>query len=86
MKDSVSKLGGLLLKNSLKSFKKKFDYTEYGGAPFLGIDGIMIKAHGSSDSKAIKNAIRQAKNLHDAQCISLIKQEILKLEEKEIAE
>ena len=53
------KIGGLFLKSTLKSFKNQFDYTEYGGAPFLGINGGLIKAHGSSDANAIKNAIRQ---------------------------
>lgn len=72
MKTVVSKFGALLLKNSFKSFKKRFDYKEYGGAPFLGINGIMIKAHGSSDRKAIMNAIRQAKLLYDNNCIDRI--------------
>ena len=71
-----SKVGALLLKSSLQGFKKKFDYTEVGGAPFLGIDGIMIKAHGSSDAKAIKNAIRQAKLLHDCDYLNIVKSEI----------
>lgn len=77
MKSFKSKLGALLLKDGLKDFKKRFDYTEVGGAPFLGIDGIMIKAHGSSDTKAIKNAIRQAKLLYDNRCIETIRDEIL---------
>jgi len=72
MKSTVSKFGALLLKNGFRSFKKRFDYKEYGGAPFLGINGIMIKAHGSSDRKAIMNAIRQAKLLHDNNCIDRI--------------
>ena len=75
-KSTKSKIGALLIKNSLISLKKRFDYKEYGGAPFLGINGIMIKAHGSSDKKAIKNAIRQAKLLHDNNCIDLIISEI----------
>ena len=75
-KTTLSKFGALLLKNSFKGLKKRFDYKEYGGAPFLGIDGIMIKAHGSSDKKAIKNAIRQAKLLYDNQCIEKIAKEI----------
>ncbi|WP_129722031.1 phosphate acyltransferase PlsX [Xylanivirga thermophila] len=53
------KLGTLLLKPGLKNFKKKMDYAEYGGAPLLGVNGGIIKAHGSSNAKAIKNAIRQ---------------------------
>lgn len=57
----VSKFAALLLKPSFRRFKKRFDYTEYGGAVFLGVNGGVIKAHGSSNSKAIKNAIRQAK-------------------------
>lgn len=72
MKTTVSKFGALLLKNSFKNFKKRFDYKEYGGAPFLGINGIMIKAHGSSDRRAIMNAIRQAKLLYDNKCIDRI--------------
>lgn len=79
LKSFKTKLGAVLLKDSLKSFKKRFDYTEVGGAPFLGIDGIMIKAHGSSDAKAISNAMRQAKLLYDNGCIDTIRNEINKL-------
>ncbi len=56
-----TKLAALLLKDDLKKFKKRFDYKEYGGAPVLGVRGCVIKAHGSSDATAFKNAIRQAK-------------------------
>lgn len=79
MKSFKTKLGAMLLKGNLKNFKKKFDYTEVGGAPFLGISGIMIKAHGSSDAYAIKNAIRQAKILYDNKCLDTITSEISKL-------
>ncbi|HWR60220.1 MAG TPA: phosphate acyltransferase PlsX [Clostridia bacterium] len=79
MKSFKTKLGAVLLKGSLMNIKKRFDYTEVGGAPFLGISGIMIKAHGSSDAKAVKNAIRQAKLLYDNSCIATIKNEIAKL-------
>ena len=48
----TAKIGALLLKPVFNSIKKKFDYKEYGGAPFLGVDGICIKAHGSSDAVA----------------------------------
>jgi len=61
MATTVSKLGALMLKPRLKNIKAKMDYAEHGGAPLLGINGGIIKAHGSSDSKAIKNAIRQGK-------------------------
>ncbi|MGD9559121.1 MAG: phosphate acyltransferase PlsX [Oscillospiraceae bacterium] len=56
-----TKLAGLMMKGALADFKKSFDYSEYGGAPLLGIKKPVIKAHGSSDDKAIMNAIRQAK-------------------------
>jgi glycerol-3-phosphate acyltransferase PlsX len=56
-----TKFAALLLKKELKEFKKKFDYREYGGAPILGVQKCVIKAHGSSDRTAIKNAIMQAK-------------------------
>lgn len=56
-----TKIAALLLKGQLKQFKKRMDYTEYGGAPLMGIAKPVIKAHGSSNSNAFKNAIRQAK-------------------------
>jgi len=55
-----TKIGALLIKSELGIFKKKLDYKEYGGAPLLGINGNVVKAHGSSDSRAIKNAIKYA--------------------------
>ncbi len=56
-----TKIAALLLKAQLKQFKKRMDYTEYGGAPLMGIAKPVIKAHGSSNPNAFKNAIRQAK-------------------------
>ncbi|MDP6686277.1 MAG: phosphate acyltransferase PlsX [Candidatus Omnitrophota bacterium] len=57
---SISKLGALLARQAFSSLKKKMDYAEYGGAPLLGINGICIIGHGSSNPKAVKNAIRVA--------------------------
>lgn len=54
-------LGYLLLKTSFSRFKKDIDYSEYGGAPLLGVNGVVIIGHGRSNVKAIKNAIRVAK-------------------------
>ncbi len=51
----------LLMKNGVREFKAKLDADEHGGAPLLGISRVVIKAHGSSNAKAIKNAVRQAK-------------------------
>ncbi|OOM13674.1 phosphate acyltransferase PlsX [Clostridium saccharobutylicum] len=76
LKSSIfSKLGVLLLKPVLKNIMKKFDYKEYGGAPFLGVDGICIKAHGSSDARAFKNAIRQTKIFYRNNVLEDIKNE-----------
>jgi glycerol-3-phosphate acyltransferase PlsX len=59
-KNAVTKLSFLATKNELKQFKREFDASEYGGAPLLGLQKPVIKAHGSSDARALRNAIRQA--------------------------
>jgi phosphate acyltransferase len=56
-------LGALLAGGAIKKLKKKLDYTEYGGAPLLGVRGGVVICHGSSDAKAIKNGIRMAASL-----------------------
>ena len=56
----LGKLAGAMVVGKAKNLKKRFDAKEYGGAPFLGIAKPVIKAHGNSDAKAVKNAIRQA--------------------------
>ena len=56
----MSKIGYLLVKPSLKAFRKKVDYAEYGGAPLLGIQGTVMICHGSSSPRAIMNAIKMA--------------------------
>jgi len=61
LSNPLGKLGLLFLKPSLLRFKKELDYAEYGGAPLLGVNGVVIIGHGRSSAKAIKNAIRVAK-------------------------
>lgn len=56
-----SRLGALLMMRGFKRFRKQLDYSEYGGALLLGVNGIVIIGHGRSSAKAIKNAIRVAK-------------------------
>lgn len=73
-----SKLGGLLAKPAFRALKKKMDYSEYGGAPLLGVNGGVIKAHGSSNAKAIKNAIRQAYRLLEGEVVRKVGDEIAK--------
>jgi len=55
------KLAAIILKPGLREIKKAYDYTEEGGAPFVGVKGVLIKAHGSSNGKAFKNAIRKGR-------------------------
>ena len=59
MSSLLSKLGAALSMGAFKKLKKRFDYRETGGAPFLGLNALVIKAHGSSDAVAVSNAIRQ---------------------------
>ncbi|MFL0268240.1 phosphate acyltransferase PlsX [Candidatus Clostridium radicumherbarum] len=80
MSSLKTKLGGLLLKSVFDNFKRKFDYTEYGGSAFLGAKGIVIKAHGSSNSKAFKNAIKQAKDTYEQNIVGRITEELEKLD------
>ncbi len=56
----LTKIGYLLAKPALKTFRKKVDYAEYGGAPLLGIQGTAMICHGSSNPRAIMNAIKMA--------------------------
>lgn len=56
----LSKVGYLFVRRAFRNFRKKVDYSEYGGAPLLGIDGVGMICHGGSSAKAIKNAIRFA--------------------------
>jgi glycerol-3-phosphate acyltransferase PlsX len=58
----LRKIGGLLAKSAFVDLKKRMDYSEYGGAPLLGVKGGCIVCHGRSNAKAIKNAIRVARN------------------------
>lgn len=75
-KNIITKIGALFVLKELKDFKKKFDYKEYGGAPLLGISKPVIKAHGSSDAKAIKNAIRQAIAFQNSGMIDVIAEKL----------
>ncbi|OGF62247.1 MAG: phosphate acyltransferase [Candidatus Fischerbacteria bacterium RBG_13_37_8] len=77
-----TKLGYALSRNAFKTFKKRLDYSEYGGAPMLGVDGIAIICHGRSPAKAIKNAIRVAKDFASHRLSDTIQQKILQSREK----
>lgn len=74
MKDTRSKVGALLVKPALKEFKKKLDYEEHGGAPLLGVEGAVVKAHGSSNGKAFCNAIRQARTMIETDMVGVLRE------------
>jgi phosphate acyltransferase len=57
----MSKAAAFVLQPGLRRFKQTFDYKEYGGAPLLGVQGVVMKAHGSSNARAIQMAIHQAR-------------------------
>ena len=61
LSNPLGKIGLLFLMPGLKRFKKQLDYSEHGGAPLMGVNGVVIIGHGRSNKKAIKNAIRVAK-------------------------
>lgn len=67
-----NKLAAAMVLKDINNFKKKVDYSEYGGAPLLGTARPVIKAHGSSDAKAFYNAVRQAKLFTETKVIDTI--------------
>ena len=76
--DFRSTLGGLMAKPAFRRVKKAMDYTEVGGAPLLGVKGVVVKAHGSSNAHAIACAIRQATIMVRKNLVASIEQEISK--------
>jgi len=75
MKNFKSKIGALLLKTGIKKFKSTMDADINGGAPVLGVDGLIIKSHGSSKARTIKYVILKACNLAESNFLSDIKKE-----------
>jgi len=71
-----TQVGALLTRPAFRKLKKKIDYSEYGGAPLLGVRSPVIIGHGRSNANAIKNAIRVVREFHLQQLSSKIEQEI----------
>ena len=72
----LSQIGGMLSKGAFKTLRKTIDYTEYGGAPLLGVRGVCVIGHGRSNANAVKNAIRVAAGLARARMNEKIEQEL----------
>ena len=75
-KTTTGKVGGLLIRGQVRKLRDRIDWREFGGAPLLGIDGIAVIAHGRSDARAIKNAIRVTREAVDAQLVGKIRAEV----------
>lgn len=75
----TSQVGALLSRTAFNAFKKRLDYSEYGGAPLLGVRGVCIVGHGSSNEKAIMNGIRVAAEFASAEVNSGIEAALLAL-------
>lgn len=75
----LTKLGALLCASGLKAFKKMFDYREVGGTAFIGLRKPVIKAHGSSDRRAIECAVRQAKLTVESALCDVISEQVGKM-------
>ena len=76
----VAKAGSLLLINKISELKNLFDYTEYGGAPLLGMAAPVVKMHGSSNAKAVKNGIEKAIHFAGQKVVETISEKIADLE------
>jgi len=74
-----AKVGAFLTQQSFKRLKKRLDYSEYGGAPLIGLQGVTIICHGRSSSNAIKNAIRVAKEYAESQVNAKLEAELSQL-------
>jgi glycerol-3-phosphate acyltransferase PlsX len=75
-KTMLGKLGGLLIRPGVRQLRARVDWREFGGAPLLGIDGVAVVAHGRSDARAIKNAIRVACDAVENHLVGKIRAEV----------
>jgi len=71
-----SQVGYLLSRRAFRRFRKRVDYSEYGGAPLVGVAGLAIVGHGRSSAKAVRNAIAMAYRFATSDFISRVEQEI----------
>ena len=75
-KTTTGKIGGLLIRGQVRKLRDRIDWREFGGAPLLGIDGVAVIAHGRSDARAIKNAIRVTREAVDNRLVGKIRAEV----------
>ncbi|MGK9253802.1 phosphate acyltransferase PlsX [Paenibacillus humicus] len=75
-KSLMTKLAAAIMMPGLKGLRDKMDYSHHGGAPLLGLNGLVVKCHGSSNAAAVKNAVRQARTALQAGLIETVAAEI----------
>lgn len=83
---AVVKMGAALLSGKMRELKNEFDYSEYGGAPILGVKGPIIKMHGSSSANGVKNTILKAIPYAENRVVQIIQNSVEELEEISISE
>ncbi len=76
-----AKLGSIFLMDKFKEIKSEFDYTEYGGAPILGVKGPVVKMHGSSNANAVKNTILKGIPFAKENVVGTISEAVFEIEE-----
>ncbi len=82
----LAMVGALLARNAFRALKAKLDYREFGGGPLLGINGVVIIAHGRSDAYAIRNAIRVAKQAAEKDIVGVIERGLSESRDQPIGE
>jgi glycerol-3-phosphate acyltransferase PlsX len=75
-KTLTGKLGGMLIRPRVREIRDRIDWREFGGAPLLGIDGVAVVAHGRSDARAMKNAIRVTREAVENHLVAKIRAEV----------
>lgn len=82
MADIRGKIGGVIAKPAFRRVKKVMDYTEIGGAPLLGVQGAVVKAHGSSNAHAFASAIGQCVKMIEGRVVSIIAEGVKNMEDQ----
>ena len=78
-KTLTGKIGGMLIRPRVQQLRARIDWREFGGAPLLGIDGVAVVAHGRSDARAVKNAVRVTKEAVENELVGKIRAEVARV-------
>jgi phosphate acyltransferase len=86
MRTPTGKVGGLLIQDAIRRMSKRTDYEEVGGAPLLGVDGVVIIGHGRSNARAVRSALRVAANAVEKGVVDAIEKGLSKLPQIGVAD